>query len=107
MGDDDTGFTVLWEFVVAPGRVAEFRRAYGPEGAWVALFRKGSGHVETCLLEDRALPGRFVTIDRWTSAAAYRAFRNRFAAEYDALDATCAGWTEREKLLGEFEAPPR
>jgi quinol monooxygenase YgiN len=105
MGDDDTGFTVLWEFVVAPSALADFRRAYGPAGAWVALFRRGSGHVETRLLEDRSLPGRFVTVDRWTSAEAYRAFRQRFASEYEMLDAACAGFSEREKFLGEFEAP--
>jgi quinol monooxygenase YgiN len=100
--NDDAGLTILWEFVVAPGAEVEFRRAYGPGGAWVTLFRRGEGHVETVLLEDRAVPGRFVTLDRWISAAAYAAFRSRFAAEYATLDAQCAAWTQHERPLGEF-----
>jgi heme-degrading monooxygenase HmoA len=97
------GFVILWEFVVAPHAAAAFRRAYGPDGAWVELFRRAPGHIETFLLEDRTSPGRFVTLDRWTDAAAWQAFRHRFAAEYEALDRAGEGWTESERLLGEFE----
>jgi heme-degrading monooxygenase HmoA len=104
MGGGDRGdFVILWEFEVAPHAADAFRRAYGPDGAWVALFRRAPGFVETRLLEDRARPGRFVTLDRWQDEGAWRAFRERFAAEYEALDAAGAGWTGAERRLGEFE----
>ena len=96
------GFVIVWEFVVAKAAVPDFCRAYGPEGDWVTLFRRGTGHVETLLLEDGATAGRYVTVDRWTSAVAHEAFRQRFAAEYAALDAACAAWTESERMIGEF-----
>lgn len=102
MGDDDAAYWIVWEFLVTPAAVAEFRRAYGPQGAWVTLFRRGDGHLETLLLEDRSRAGRFVTVDRWRSAAAHDAFRSLFAADYDALDAACAPWCEGERLIGEF-----
>ena len=102
-GDDRGDFVLLWEFEVAPHAAAAFRRAYGPEGAWVALFRRAPGYVETRLLEDRERPGRFVTLDRWRDEGAWNAFRERFAAEYEALDAAGEGWTEAERRIGAFE----
>lgn len=106
MGDDELPLAILWEFVVAPGSIDAFRRAYAPDGPWVALFRRGQGHLGTELLEDPAIPGRFVTIDRWASAAHWEAFRAAFAAEYEELDRACAGWTVRERPLGRFAASP-
>ena len=102
------GFVVAWEFRVRAEAVAAFVQAYGPEGAWAALFRRAEGFVETLLLADRTAPGRFVTVDRWRDAAAHRAFHARFTAEYAALDTACAGWTTHEAWLGEFDvaAPP-
>jgi hypothetical protein len=44
-----------------------------------------------------------VTIDRWESAAAFEAFKTRFAAEYDAIDRSCESLTRRETLIGRFE----
>jgi heme-degrading monooxygenase HmoA len=104
MNDGDRGgFVLLWEFEVAPHAADAFRRAYGPDGAWVELFRRAPGYVETRLLEDRARPGRFVTVDRWRDAESWTAFRERFAAEYEALDAAGEGWTQVERRIGEFE----
>ena len=100
------GFVVAWEFRVRAEAVAAFLRAYGPDGDWVALFRRGDGFVATELLADRAEPGRYVTLDRWRDEAAYRAFRERFAREYAALDAACEGWTTRETPLGAFRPEP-
>ena len=59
------------------------------------------------LLRDRADELRFVTIDRWRSAADYDAFRERFADDYAALDALCEELTVAETLLGRFEQPGR
>jgi heme-degrading monooxygenase HmoA len=101
------GYTYLWEFIVEPGRVEEFQQHYGPSGPWVALFRQARGYVGTQLLRDRAEPRRFITIDRWESAEAHRAFRAAFSQQYAELDARCAHLTAQELLLGEFaEAGP-
>jgi len=97
-----TAYTYLWEFIVEPSRLKEFQQQYGPEGPWVALFRQANGYIDTLLLQDRADPHRFITVDRWTSIEAHRAFRSAFSREYAALDAWCEHLTVRETPLGEF-----
>ena len=96
-------FHVLWEFRVRAGREAEFERRYGADGDWVRLFRNGEGYVGTTLLRDRATPGRYVVTDTWRDAAAYRAFKQRQASAYAALDLECTALTEDERCLGEFD----
>ena len=96
------GYATLWEFAVRPGREAEFERGYGPEGAWAQLFRRARGYLGTELLRDCADPLRYVTVDRWESAEAFRAFRDAFAAEYARLDREFEPLTAREAPLGEF-----
>lgn len=93
----------MWEFDAKPQSWRELERAYGPTGTWVQLFRKADGFVVTELLRDRETPGRYVTIDRWDSRAAFEAFRERFAAEYERLDQACEALTTRETLIGRFE----
>lgn len=95
-------YTYLWEFLIAPEQLREFRRIYGPGGDWAVLFRQSPGFLETLLLQDAADPLRFLTIDRWESVDAYRDFRARFAREYAALDARCRHLTIRETDLGEY-----
>lgn len=95
-------YAYLWEFHVQPECRAQFERHYGPEGTWAALFRQAPGYLGTLLLQDRSDPLRYVTIDRWQSLEAYRAFRARFARQYEELDRQCAGLTAREAPLGEF-----
>jgi heme-degrading monooxygenase HmoA len=97
-----TGYTYVWEFQVPHDALAEFERHYGPEGTWVQLFRRAPGYLETLLLQDRDLAGRYLTIDRWRSEAAYLAFRADFASEYAALDQACAQLTTHEASLGRF-----
>jgi heme-degrading monooxygenase HmoA len=97
------GYTYLWEFIVKPGHADEFQHQYGPNGPWVALFRRALGYGDTLLLRDRAKPQRFVTIDRWKSADAHSAFLAAFSPEYAELDARCAHLTARETPLGEFD----
>jgi hypothetical protein len=45
-------FTVVWEFRVPARQRRAFEKTYGPEGAWVQLFRTGEGYVRTELLRD-------------------------------------------------------
>jgi ribosomal protein S18 acetylase RimI-like enzyme/heme-degrading monooxygenase HmoA len=96
------GYTYLWEFDVESTRQAEFEREYGPNGAWVALFRQAPGYVETLLVRDARKPGRYLTIDRWESAEAYHGFRAAFAGEYASIDGRCARLTLHEASLGEI-----
>ena len=97
------GFVALWEFVAEAGHVEAFRRAYGAAGPWVTLFRQSSEYCGTELCADPANPRRFVTIDRWTSRAAYEAFREEHRAAYGEIDRVCEAFTESERRLGEFD----
>lgn len=92
----------VWEFRVEAGRREEFERHYGPDGTWARLFRRADGYLGTLLLQDPADRSRYLTIDRWESRSAHRAFRARFAAEYEALDRQCEALTARETAIGEF-----
>jgi len=96
-------YTYLWEFHVDSERCEEFETVYGPNGLWVALFRRARGYLETRLLRDPANARRYVTIDRWENEAAYRSFRARFAAEYGELDQRCRNLTTQEMSLGHFD----
>jgi len=95
-------YVYVWAFLIVPGSRAEFLRAYGPGGAWEALFQRADGFVGTLLLQDQADPNRYLTIDRWRSAAAHAAFRTRFAADYEALDRACERLSTQEQSLGEY-----
>lgn len=77
----NAGYAYLWEFHVRAESRDEFERHYGPEGSWAALFRRAPGYLGTHLLRDRATDGRYLTIDRWQSEAAYRAFHAQFSRE--------------------------
>ena len=94
----------LWSYRVSPGREAEFRQLYGPEGRWVRLFRQAPGYLGTDLYRDRGEAGRYLTIDRWESEEAFRAFRARFAEEFERLDSDGEYLTSEETPLGEFGA---
>jgi heme-degrading monooxygenase HmoA len=95
-------FTTLWAFDVPAENEAEFRRHYGPNGTWVALFRQAAGYIETVLLHDPSQPGRFLTVDRWQDAQSYQAFRAKLAEPYAELDRICAHLTRAEMSLGSF-----
>ena len=95
-------YVYIWEFIVAPDKRAEFERAYGPAGEWVALFRRSPGYLETLLLHDRERPERYLTLDRWESPEVYEAFRSAYALEYREIDRRSEGLAKRETSLGSF-----
>jgi len=95
-------YVYVWEFTVPPKHEQAFLAAYGPSGTWARLFARAAGYVETLLLRDQAVAGRFVTIDRWASQAAHDAFLARFRADYDALDRACEPLTLHEASLGSY-----
>jgi heme-degrading monooxygenase HmoA len=100
-----TVHTTIWEFIVEPEQVDEFQRHYGAKGTWAELFARGEGYLQTLLLQDATDPRRFVTIDRWASAADYRAFRAQFSRAYSDLDIRCERLTAHETLVGNFDEP--
>ena len=104
-----SAYVYIWEFFVRPGMEPEFVRHYGPNGTWTTLFRSVPGYLETILLRSRENPSRFLTIDRWTSADAFAAFRSEFDREFSSLDEQCRELTTREDPLGTYDvlAPSR
>ena len=96
-------FVVIWEYEVHAGREAGFVSLYGDKGAWVALFRECPAYIGTELLRDASQPRRFVTIDRWTSQAAYDAFLAAAKARYADIDALGEALTSDERCIGRFE----
>ena len=99
-------YTYIWAFKIQPEHVDAFHRHYGEGGAWTQLFRRARGYVGTQLLQDERDPLRFVTIDTWSNAEDYEAFRAEYASEYAALDRLCEGFTVEETLIGRFVSTP-
>jgi hypothetical protein len=96
-------YVLVWSFRPRVGSRRRFEEAYGPRGAWAELFGASPDYLGTELLRDAAGSGRYLTIDRWRSAAAYEAFLAERRSEYDALDRACEGLTEAEELVGRFD----
>ncbi|SRR5689334_10578562 len=96
---------IVWEFEPKAGKEPEFLRAYGPGGDWAWLFARSPEYRGIELLRPhQSGERRYLTIDHWTSAGAYDAFRERWHEEYEALDKRCEGLTERETLIGRFDS---
>ena len=98
-------YHLVWQFDTDLERRDEFEAAYGPDGLWVALFRKADGYLSTELFREVGGKCRYVTIDRWVSRGSYDAFRLLHAAAHSALDAHCESLTVREVFLGDGEDP--
>jgi heme-degrading monooxygenase HmoA len=98
---------VVWRYRVAAGREAEFEILYGADGDWARLFRRSEDYVGTDLYRDAAHPDRYLTVDRWTSRAAYEEFLQRTREDYAALDARGDALTVEETRLGVLEDAPR
>lgn len=95
-------FVVIWKFEIAEEKVAGFEAAYGPEGAWAQLFRTSPDYKGTELLRDAYVLGSYVTIDRWASEDAFRAFRKDHDSEYEKLDRLCDALTGSETRVGAY-----
>src|SRR5271170_2670359 len=95
---------VVWEFQVKPEAKLAFEQAYGPAGDWAQLFGRSPEYRGTKLLRDRNRPGRYLTLDHWTSREAFRQFKEAHHAEYDAFDRQFETLTDTESFIGEFES---
>jgi len=101
-------FTAVWEFHVRAGKRCAFEKAYGANGDWAKLFRLAEGYVRTELFRDPDRPGRYVTLDFWTSRLAFKKFKQQHIAAYKILDRKCESLTAEERRIGEFaKAVPR
>ncbi len=97
-------FVVVWQFEISEEKLAAFEAAYGPEGAWAQLFRQSPDYQGTELLRDAYVPLSYLTIDRWASEEAFRAFRKAHDADYEKLDRACDDLTARESRIGAYTA---
>jgi heme-degrading monooxygenase HmoA len=95
-------YVIVWEFIIRAEYAGEFEAIYGPQGDWARLFTKGEGYRETKLLRDTSNPLRYITLDFWTSQAAYERFRSAHERDYMALDERCEQFTVKENQVGEF-----
>ncbi len=95
-------FVVVWQFEIAEEKIVDFGSAYGPEGAWAQLFRTSPDYRGTELLCDAYIPGSYLTVDRWASEEAFRAFRKDHDAAYETLDRACDALTSRETRIGAY-----
>ena len=95
-------FVILWQFDITEEQIEGFEAAYGTKGSWAALFSQSPEYLGTELLKDAYVPGRYVTIDRWRSEEAFRAFRAQHDSDYEALDRACDALTGSETRIGAF-----
>ncbi len=100
-------FVYIWEYRVRPESRERFREQYGPDGGWTQLFRQADGYISTELYQDLEDDQRFLTVDRWVTEAAFRAFRDRFSAAFDELDRVGETLTIDERCIGHFAYAPR
>ena len=97
-------FVLAFAYRVAGGGEAEFERVYGPRGEWAALFARADGYLGTELHRSVETPGAYLVLDRWSDAAAHRAFLAEHGAEYERRAAGTAALYDGEERLGAFEA---
>jgi heme-degrading monooxygenase HmoA len=95
-------FVVVWQFEIAEEKMAAFEAAYGPEGDWARLFRSSPEYLGTELLRDAYISGSYLTIDRWRSEDAFRAFRKDHDGAYEELDRACDALTQKETRVGAY-----
>jgi heme-degrading monooxygenase HmoA len=93
-------YVIVWRYRVAPKHRDAFEHAYGPRGAWVALFATAGGYRGTDLVRGDG-PGEYLTIDHWESRAYYDAFRSERSVDYERLDAQFEALTDSESLVFE------
>ena len=94
-------FVVIWEYTVRPGSESAFEALYGPQGAWVALFREHSGYLDTELMRNLET-GAYLTFDHWRSEADYDAFQQAAAPRYAEIDMLGDALTLGERRIGRY-----
>ena len=96
-------YCYIWEYSVEAQFQAKFETLYGPNGAWVELFKTDPSYIRTELFRDLSNPFRYVTIDYWISKGACITFRKKNRSTFDAIDADGDRLTLDETKLGDFD----
>jgi heme-degrading monooxygenase HmoA len=92
-------FVRVWEYDVLPEHVEDFERAYRGDGAWAQLFARADGFVGTELFRSAEEPGRYLTVDQFTSEESWRCFQRNHAADYQQLGEDYANLTAAQREL--------
>jgi quinol monooxygenase YgiN len=69
------------------------------DGDWAQLFQRGRGYVGTELYRSADDGAHFVTVDRWTNQAAWRAFLEEWGETYERLDTRLTRLTASQRVL--------
>ena len=99
MRHDGIVFVRIWQYDVDPECEAEFERAYSSDGDWARLFGRSGGYCGTELFRLVGQPLRYLTVDRFESAAAWHTFLSEHGGDYAALDRVTEGMTLDEREL--------
>jgi len=102
MATPEEVYVRIWEFQAQAGREKEFEKIYGAEGDWVQLFRNSKAFLRTEVYRDLETSGRYITIDYFSSQAAFQAFLKEFREKYDGLDNLGETVCASEKRIGSF-----
>ncbi len=95
-------YIIIWEYRPKPEQRHAFEKAYCSTGDWAQFFHKGEGYLGTQFYQDTETEGRYVTIDMWTSEAAYQSFHEAQRKTYVALDDRFQALTIYERRIGAF-----
>lgn len=91
-------FVRIWQYDVAEGRERDFERIYAADGDWAALFAASDGYLGTELYRCIGTSGRYITVDRFSSAESWHRLLEQQGHRYVELDrlAGATTWSERE-----------
>jgi heme-degrading monooxygenase HmoA len=98
-------FVRVWEYEVVAGREDEFARVYASDGPWARLFARSEGFLGTELFKSVTTAGTFVTVDRFTTADAFRWVLEQHRSSYAELDRAAAALTHSEQEIATTDQP--
>jgi heme-degrading monooxygenase HmoA len=98
-------FVRIWQYDVAEGHEQEFERIYAADGDWATLFAVSHGYVGTELYRCIGTSGRYITVDRFSSAEAWHRLLDEHGARYAELDRLAEATTSTERELIAFDQP--
>jgi heme-degrading monooxygenase HmoA len=95
-------YIIIWQYKINPAYRSEFETLYGQDGDWIKLFKRSDQFIETEFYQCKEDEERYITIDKWVTEEAYRAFKEAHLEDYQALDRKADDATNRESKIGSF-----
>jgi len=95
-------YVVIWQYKIKSDFRSRFVDLYGPEGEWIAWFKKSPDYLGTDLLQLNDTGDIYITIDRWKSKKLYEEFYNSDRASFGQIDRKGETFTSEEKLIGAY-----